>query len=203
MSEEYEKSLEGTPATAVHTGAPPTMDRDLALGSFMDAWSQLEAMFRTLLSILSGAPPETSFSIAAAIPDVGRMNDLLLALGDIQLSDAEDRKELKAICKYLLTCSKYRNSIVHGQWVLTNNRVEPTPISASGPAYMWVRVYSIVDKTKAFNAVLGRDEDLAEKHVFTIQRLYERASKARMFAVRVSALSDRIAERVRLPKRGP
>jgi hypothetical protein len=38
---------------------PPERERDLALGRFMDAWSELEATLRSLLSVLSGAPSET------------------------------------------------------------------------------------------------------------------------------------------------
>jgi hypothetical protein len=115
--------------------ALPTEERDLALGNFMDACSELEANIRQLLSVLSGAHPQTSFSIATAIPDIGRMCELLLALGELQLDDPVMQKELKDICDYLLKSSKFRNSIVHGQWIVTSNRA--TPSAEPRHRYMW------------------------------------------------------------------
>ena len=166
----------------------------------MDAWSELEASIRTLLTILSAAPPQTAFSIAAAIPDVGRLQELLLALGDIQLEEPVDLKELKEICSYFLLSSKYRNSIVHGQWLLTNNRMPP-PFGLF-PQFVWVRTYTIIDKTKEFMAVIGTDEKTAKRHVFTVDRLNERAEKARKFVERVKEFSERIRGRVRFHNRG-
>ena len=206
MTEEDDKSpldkltlLEAIPPTPLPDAAP-AFDRDLSLGRFMDAWSQLEANIRALLSALSAAPPETSFSIAAAIPDVGRMYDLLMALGATQLETPEDMKELEEICDHFRISSKFRNSIVHGQWLLTNNRMPPP--FGSYPPYMWVRVYTIIDKMKEFNAVVGADEKTAQQHVFTIEHLNQRAQSARILGARVSRFSESIKTRVRFPERG-
>jgi hypothetical protein len=179
----------------------PTEERDLALGRFMDAWSELEANLRALLSVLSGAPAEASFSIAAAIPDTGRLRDLLLALGRLQLEDGRDQTELSEICEYLLIQNRYRNSIVHGQWLLTNNRAQTSVRGVVHP-YMWVRAYTLVDKTKEFNAVLGRDVKAEDQYVFTVERLEQRVQKVRDFSGRISKLTEEIRGRVRLPKRG-
>lgn len=182
---------------------PAEVERDLTLGRFMDAWSQLEANLRSLLGVLSGAPPETAFSIAAAIPDNGRMHDLLLALGDLQLEEADDRKELKELCQHLLISNRYRNSIVHGQWVLTDDRTPPSPFGFALPSKAWVRVYTMIDKIKEFFAVIGEDEKAREQYVFTVDRLKERTTSARGLSARISAFSERIKGRVRLPTRGP
>jgi hypothetical protein len=131
------------------------------------------------------------------------MQELLLALGAIQLAEANDRKELEGICSYLLISNRYRNSIVHGQWVLTDDRTPPSPFGFSLPAKAWVRVYTMIDKVKEFLAVVGEDQKAQEQYVFTIDRLNERAAKARKFAVRISDFSEKIKGRVRLPERGP
>jgi hypothetical protein len=175
-----------------------TEHRDSALGAFMDAWSELEGSLRNLLRILSGAPSEISFSIAAAIPDNGRLKELLLALGRIQLTKIDDCIELQKICEYLLVSNRYRNSIIHGQWICTNNR-EPGPEPRH--RYMWVRVYQLIDKAKEFEAAVGIDKKAADQYVFTIPRLKERAQKARDFAERVKGFSEKIEGRVRKPKR--
>jgi hypothetical protein len=61
----------------------------------------------------------------------------------------------------------------------------------------------MIDKVKEFLAVVGEDQKAQEQYVFTIDRLNERAAKARKFAVRISDFSEKIKGRVRLPERGP
>jgi hypothetical protein len=175
----------------------PTEARDLALGHFMDEWSQLEARLRSLLGSLAGTHFEVGFAIGSAIPDLGRMQELLQVLGDLQLKDAKDRKELKKICDYLIIQIRYRNSIVHGQWLIRNSRKR-------GPEdhlFEWVRVYSIIGRAKEMAAVLGRDEKGEEKWVFTIDRLNERSAKTKALSERIRKFLEGIHTRVRFPER--
>lgn len=174
---------------------PPTLQRDLALGRFMDAWSQLESMLRELLHVLSHAPREAAWSIAAAIPDLGRMRELLEALGRSYLN-ADDQKELADILQYLRVSNGYRNAIVHGQWGLTNNRSR-TSIDGVIHDFMWIRIYVMIDKRREFVAALGLDEKTEKQYVFTVEKLEERAKKTKAFALRVGAFSDAISERLR------
>ncbi len=183
--------LEQAQAPPADTKYPPAIERDLALGRFMDAWSQLEAELRDLLSVLSGAPQQAAFSIAAAIPDMGRMKDLLLSLGALFIQDEHDRKELQEVCQGLVIYGRHRNSIVHGQWGLTNNRDR---IMTGGIVHehMWIRIYTMIDKQKEFKAAVGDDADAATQYVFTVRRLAERTGKVLKMADRVGALSNRI-----------
>jgi hypothetical protein len=172
---------------------PPEEERDLALGRFMDAWSMLEAEIRNLLRLLSRAPDQAAFAIAAAIPDMRRMNELLVALGELHLG-SDDQAELAKICKELLISNKYRNSIVHGQWGCTNNR-DSKPVGGIVYPFMWVRFYTFINKTDEFEAVLGRNKGAQKQYVFSVERLEERAQKARDFRDQISAFSERIAGR--------
>src|SRR5665213_467121 len=114
--------LSSIPYTAVDPSSePPKFDRDLEMGRFIDAWSQVEWEMRNLLRILSQAPAEAAGPIAAAIPDNGRMAELLQVLGEQYLEPTE-RGELDAIIGHVKISNTYRNSIVHGHWGLTNNR---------------------------------------------------------------------------------
>ena len=176
----------------------PTEPRDLAMGEFMNAWSELEAQLRSMLSALAGTQIEISIAIGAAIPDNGRMKELLLVLGDIQLRGDADRAELAGICEHLSIANAYRNSIVHGQWLVRNNR------EATGPGahpYEWVRVYSIIGRSKEMAAVFGTDETSEKRWVFTIKRLTERAASAAGLADRIRRFQKGIRARVRHPER--
>jgi hypothetical protein len=164
----------------------------------MGAWSELEGALRNLLIVLSGAPWQTAISIAAAIPDFGRMQELLQALGVMQLADKEDRNELEAICRYFLISNRYRNAIVHGEWGLKWT----TGDGVDAPA-MWFRGYLNIDIVKRVQAQNGGDKSAADQYVFTIERLNERADKAAMFTKRIAAFSKRIEGRIRLPERSP
>jgi hypothetical protein len=177
---------------------PPPFERDLWLGRFMDAWSQLEASLRALLAVLSQAPTDSAFPIAAAIPDLGRMKELLETLGETYLADSDDQKELLEITKYLAISAQYRNSIVHGQWGLTSNRDK---VATWGVVHdkMWIRIYTFIDKFKEFEAALGRDPQAEKRYVFTVPRLQERTQKARAFADRIDKFSERIQGRLRKP----
>lgn len=168
------------------------------MGVFMDAWSELEGALRGLLILLSGAPWHTAISIAAAIPDFGRMQELLLALGVTQLADKKDRDELEAICRYFLISNRYRNAIVHGQWGLKWT----TGAGADKPP-AWFRGYLVIDIVKRIHAVNGVDAKAQDQYVFTIERLNERADKAREFTKRIAAFSKRIEGRVGLSERSP
>lgn len=174
---------------------PPTLQRDLALGRFMDAWSQLESMLRELLHVLSHAPREAAWSIAAAIPDLGRMRELLEALGRLYLSE-DDQKELADILQYLRVSNGYRNAIVHGQWGLTNNRSRAA-IDGVIHDFMWIRIYVVIDKRREFGAALGLDTKTEKQYVFTVKKLEERVEKLRAFAHRVGAFGDAISKRLR------
>jgi hypothetical protein len=177
---------------------PPTHDRDLALGRFMSAWSEVEGALRRLLIVLSGAPWQTAISIAAAIPDFGRMQELLRALSVMQLANKEDRDELEAICSYFLISNRYRNAIVHGEWGLSWT----TGDGVDAPA-VWFRGYLNIDITKRIQAQGGRDKSAADQYVFSIERLNERADKAIKFAERIAAFSKGIEGKVQLPENGP
>jgi hypothetical protein len=185
------------PAHADPKDHPPVRERDLALGRFMDEWSQLEASLRDLLHILSQAPSEAAFSIAAAIPDLGRMNELLQALGQLYL-EKDDQDELAAIGKYLLISTRYRNSIVHGQWGLTHNKERKVTLGVVHDL-MWIRIYTLIDKQKETYAALGMDAAAQERFVFTIERLQERAQKVLEFTNRIYRFSEGIKERIRKP----
>ncbi len=163
----------------------------------MSAWGELEGALRRLLIVLSGAPWQTAISIAAAIPDFGRMQELLQALGAMQLDDKEDRDELEAICRYFLISNRYRNSIVHGEWGLAWT----TGDGVNAPA-AWFRGYLNIDLMKRIQAQNGTDAKAQDQYVFTIERVNERADKARAFTQRIAAFSKRIEGRIRLPERG-
>jgi hypothetical protein len=60
----------------------------------------------------------------------------------------------------------------------------------------------MIDKTKEFYAVIGGDEKTERRHVFTVERLNERAQKAREFAQRISLFSHTNRNRLRLPYGG-
>ncbi len=176
----------------------PTEPRDLAMGRFMEAWSQLEASLRDLLSALSGAPDRAAFSIAAAIPDNGRMQELLLALGNMASIDLDEMKELKAICEHLQTSNRYRNHIVHGQWINASDTSKPATASPYKPR-MWLRVYTVIDKRKEFDAVMGWDEKARKLYVFSVARLEERALSALALADRITRLKELVMVRNRMP----
>lgn len=167
--------------------------RDIALGQFMNAWSDLEGSLRILLGLLSGASPQVAQAIAAAIPDLGRMRELLMALGAAHLDDAE-QKELDELCKYLTISAMYRNSIVHGQWGIVGNTI----IDEDGREVMrseWMRIYVIIDPQRESDAVAGLNTADRERYVFSISRLHERAQKAADFSKKIYAFADKIRTR--------
>jgi len=146
------------------------------MGRFMHAWSQVELSLHMLFQNLSGAAGKTGQAIAHAIPDIGRMADLLTALGGLNLPE-EDKKELKEIRKYLLVQARYRNSIVHAMWPLRPN-IEKRPIDGLIHDKEWVRVFYVIDRSELGRAVLGVDKQAHDKFVFNVPRIQHRAKKA-------------------------
>jgi hypothetical protein len=166
---------------------PPEDERDLAMGSFMYAWSRVEMALHSLFRSLSGTSDAVAHAIANAIPDVGRMAELLTALGALHLT-SDDQKELAEIRKYLLIQGRYRNSIVHGFWGLRPNSTK-RPIDGVIHQAEWVRVYYVIDKAEMGRSVIGKDEKGHDKYVFNLPRLQERAEKALLFSSRIDALT--------------
>ncbi len=187
--------LSSIPYAAVDPSTePPTFERDLAMGRFIDAWSQVEWEMRNLLRILSKAPAEAAGPIAAAIPDNGRMAELLQVLGKRYLESTEC-DELDGIIEHVKISNNYRNSIVHGHWGLTSNREK---VATRGTVYdfMWIRVYIFIDKLKELNAALGRDPAAQDRYIFSVQRLTKRAQSAHKLADRIQTFSQRIERRL-------
>lgn len=176
--------------TATSKKWPPEDQRDLSLGRFMDAWSDVEQQLRFLLQQLSGTDGAIAYAISAAVPDLGRMRDLLKAIGSIRLQGS-DLAELDNICSDVQRQAQHRNTIVHGRWGLTNN-VEQTPILGVIHDLKWVRVYNVVDQSIELQAVLGKNEKAQRRYVFSVARLDERSVKARSLAQRITALALRV-----------
>jgi hypothetical protein len=150
----------------------PTEERDTTMGAFIDAWSQLEQSLRGLIQSLSGATGLAAVSIAAAIPDNGRMRELLLALGALRLQGT-DQKALEGLCERFRVANTFRNSIIHGRWIVTLDARE----TRKHP-HKWARVYVMIDHIKEFRAVLDPSNPDHKKHVFDVNRIKERTSKA-------------------------
>lgn len=180
---------------------PPEGERDLAMGSFMNAWSRVEMSLRLLLQQLTNTSETVSYMLAAAISDTGRMADLLVALGALNLPP-EDQKELVAIRDYILIQARYRNSIVHGFWALRPNATR-RPLDGVIHKSEWVRVYYLIDRTKQGQAVVQKDEKGHEKYVFNVPRLAERAAKSLRFSDRIDALAVKIYSRTKPSRRQP
>jgi len=123
---------------------PPEDERDLAMGRFMNAWSRVEHSLHFLFGGLSGVSGKTGEAIAHRVPDVGRMADLLIALGALNLPE-EDKKELKQIREYLLIQARYRNSIVHAMWAMRPN-AEKRVVNGLIHQWEWVRIYYVIDR---------------------------------------------------------
>ena len=178
--------------------SPPIDPRDLALGRYLTAWSNLEHSLRFLLARLIGTTFEIGFSVAAAIPDNGRMQELLRALGRLQLDDSDDLNELVEICKHVQDSSHHRNRIVHGTWVVTNDRHEEA--RSGRAAYMWVRAYPLPDKERERMAITGHSPKDEKKYVYSVARLIERAEKADALGKRIGAFNLRIENRTGKPE---
>lgn len=173
---------------------PPTDERDMALGRFMSSWSEMESMLRELLSVLSGANQAAAYAIAAAVPDLGRAKDLLLALGEATKLNAEEMKELEGICDHLMKSGQFRNTIVHGRWIYSStDMIVDGKHLVHGPE--WLRVYAVIGREKERNAVIGMNEGDRTKFVFSLTRLDERSVSARKLGARMYTLSKLIRDR--------
>lgn len=175
-------------------GNAPSDDlRDLALGRFMDAWSQLEGAMRRLLAVLGGLEWYAAGPIAAAIPDNGRMAELLVALGRARKLPKEELETLEDLLKGLKTYMQRRNAIVHGQWCLINKRGE-TELEGAVHPMMWIRTYVFIDQVEGFHAAMGRGKTRHKDRVFTITQLNEQTAKTVKLGGQFLALADRLQQ---------
>lgn len=93
---------------------PPTDARDIALGRYMDAWSQLETAIRFVTQEIFQIDADVAFSIWSAVGTAHSIK-LLDAAAKLKLN-AEGVGRTKTICEKLARRNMRRNAIVHGSW---------------------------------------------------------------------------------------
>lgn len=146
---------------------PEGDERHIALGKFMDAWSDVERVVGTLLSHVVGTPSENIAVLMNALGTRGQM-DVLNVLGRIGLSEAET-DALTALLERLKTNNTRRNHIVHGRWML-----ELRAYSHNGRLITRLeqfRIYDVSDPAmrRALRHVENRRE--RSKYMFSIRRI--------------------------------
>jgi hypothetical protein len=91
---------------------------NFALGQFMTAWSQLEAVIGVLFAELSGIPREKADIIIDEVPNKDRITILERMAA---ISDDATRTALGPLISQTRTLGERRNRIVHAGWGTFNN----------------------------------------------------------------------------------
>jgi len=141
---------------------PPKDDGHLAMGRFMDAWSQLEHTLFLFFWKLSG----TNAYIARAIYSTGiqakNLSELLISIAPWGLTESE-QKTLKTLCKRYYNFALKRNKIVHGAWYLE------TKANKS----QWLRSYSPISYQLWSEMHHPQNQKTRRAYSFTVQQLTE------------------------------
>lgn len=150
------------------TSWPPTDERDLTMGRFIDAWSSLEDKLFVLFFKLI----KTNYDIARAIFATGiqvkNFTALLITIAPYRLKKLE-QKTLKSLCERLNTLASKRNRIIHSVWLVETRSNNP----------QWVRIYSPIsiehwtELLKPFNPRNSNNQSVRKINRFTIQQLAE------------------------------
>lgn len=144
------------------TLCPPTDDRDLTMGRFMDAWSSLE----NKLFLFFWKLTKTNFYIARAIYSTGiqakNLTELLISIAPHRLTDTE-QKMLKTLCRRYYTFSLKRNRIVHGAW----------KIEIKADKSQWLRSYSPISYQLWAEMHHPQNQKIRRAYCFTIKQLAE------------------------------
>lgn len=146
---------------------PPTDDRDITMGQYIDAWSSLEDKLFVLFFKLT----KTNYDIARAIYATGiqakNLAALLITIAPYRLTKSE-QKNLKPLCKNFSTLALKRNKIIHSVW----------QIETKGNNYQWVRMYSPISnedwaETLKHTPRNPHNQSVRKTNRFTIYQLAE------------------------------
>lgn len=148
-------------ALSLYIPAPPTEDRDIALGQFMHTWSKLEFKLLLLFHTLTDITLEIANIIFATGFQCSSLIDMFLALGKLRLLDSECA-QLKSLCRRYSRANAKRNKIVHGSWEREYDSLNPNK-------NQWIRIYFTSDPD--FDEQIKHNQQIRSTHRYTIQQL--------------------------------
>lgn len=123
------------------TDLPPTVERDAALGRYMDAWSRLEGFIHYVSQEILELGDTDAHIIWPAVQTFQAIK-VLDAAAKFKFNET-GRKRVTKICERLTRRNARRNYIVHGRWITA---VELNLIDPNKPRYgEWRRVYTHID----------------------------------------------------------
>jgi len=150
-------------------------ERDLVLGSYMSAVSNLETVVRLTFRKLSGIDGDKSNIIFDRI-GAKEQNEII---GEFIASDKSISEEFSGIAKNLDLCAKHRNEIVHATWGVIDGLV----------ARFWSGLTEehfehIVAETDKGNSLRGR-------HIFTLEQIGKAKAECDDAAILIGSLLER------------
>lgn len=146
---------------------PPTYDRDLTMGQYIDAWSSLE----DLLFVLFWKLVTPNHDIARAIYSTGiqpkNLEELLITIAPYRMTKSEQKK-LAPLCERFRNASLRRNKIIHSVW----------EIETKAGKSQWVRIYSPISNEKwgelrKVEPKNPQNQKIRSSYRFTIPQLLE------------------------------
>ena len=142
---------------------PPTEERDVALGQYMDAWSRLETILLELLRELLHTDDAATVAVGATL-GARQLKDLLNALAALRMRP-EGTQKMARLCNRFSGLNTKRNHIIHGRWAVVVH------LRTDGNTVAWVRSYTPVDPALAMAGGDYTKPKIGDHFAFTIKQL--------------------------------
>lgn len=168
----------------------PVEDRDRQLGQFLDSWGRVEMALFDLAHILL----RTDFNVARVVfanaGGIASIRELLLALGELCLSDKE-QADMARILESVKDHNTKRNRIVHGQWMATIDGGDTSPPQFGG----WVRRYNAPSPSTFIGTITRDDQKITANFTFTTDRIAELAAANEALSQRLRMFLEKVRSR--------